>query len=1173
MACEGHRNSSECRLSTDSQQFNQSSKMTCLLRSLDSGFHTACSDASDCSLMSMEEREGSLALALHDVHKLHSELERLNKSEQWYKQELRHQKLARLTDLKGIYTRESKYLQENHKLQQECVRLYDKCHALETELENDHLKDSRRKVKFETNKDLDSKGKSHNFEIDQQRIVIKDQEHLINVLRKQKQGLLDDLRLLSEDKDAKVLELQRLLVGMETDSSNIANKCKIYAEAQEQLQFNLQQQSDELLEFKEQNTNLRRNFEDLKYQLKMQKDLVKSKEQKMGELQQNFRMNMEHELDVNEIHKLSISWHEQIKAKTSEIIELKSKVNELEEEINALTDPQMQNEEQQRTIEEISHSLQTCLCELNNLKDTEVIKDQQLQDMQTNAERLKAEKEETHEKLSRAQHEVAKLNAELRCSRDKYDIVEKLCERTRFELQLLELEQNKLKFRSAQDQEDILVLRDKLKLYVEQTLQLSERIITLEQQLEVVLTENSLLKGRHNDIRKEFKEESQNEHRTENLLHYLSDTHEKLQNCVKRNETLPLEVLQSSQNLYKVPRRNSGESHKLNFEKLVNENENLRRKLFEITIKTKEFELKEEIKEKLLKCKDFEEILIKHRGDINKLRTQLLISDSRIYKIQRTVNELGTSFDLNILEMDRTQLKRALQIEIQLKTEIEEQLTSERNSIEELQESLKMLSEHRSPKQSKAVQTDTMIVNESNEINENNEVNELREKVLKLELKFGRLVEGDAQKREGRIQVLNKLMNLQDVKMSNIQQNQKDWEEVLASLQTAQIMEEHTKHELELKSMELEHLNEVFAQQNEELRKLEDFAAALEYKRQQENKTLKEAFQQEISVMQQQINDCQHETERQRELNATLTAFNERLRSSLSEDYSIELNDYKNEIFTLKVQISKTIEEKQDLSERFKEVELELKQLKDAKRHALIMPEMEYDYESLDNAREMAVDKSGVSEDHLRILTKVLESEYERKMQRYDHHIHSLLSNVKSLKHSLKIQEQEAIFLKFEQSRTAEELCEMQKNQHTLDEMRLKYEQSQQTIKELKVALEWERKKFESSDIGKSVLFEEPVHEVANLIDDYKKLIQQSAASSKRPKTSTVLDLIARSNQYVPSLHKLEANFEELRRDLKQLLSLHNNQHYMSNVTAVNVDSLNVPPSLMDELKAVSHEL
>lgn len=70
-----------------------------------------------------------------------------------------------------------------------------------------------------------------------------------------------------------------------------------------------------------------------------------------------------------------------------------------------------------------------------------------------------------------------------------------------------------------------------------------------------------------------------------------------------------------------------------------------------------------------------------------------------------------------------------------------------------------------------------------------------------------------------------------------------------------------------------------------------------------------------------------------------------------------------------------------------------------------------------------------------------------------------------------------------------------------------------------------------------------------------------------------VLDLIARSNQYVPSLHKLEANFEELRHDLKQLLSLHNNQRFMSNVSAVNVDSLNVPPSLMDELKAVSDEL
>uniref|UniRef100_A0A1A9W4C2 Uncharacterized protein n=1 Tax=Glossina brevipalpis TaxID=37001 RepID=A0A1A9W4C2_9MUSC len=1171
LECKRQQDSSGRRLSTDSQQSNHSSKMTFPLRSLDSGVNTASSDVSDCSLMSVEEPERSLAMALRDVHKLHSELDRLNKSEHWYKQELREQKLSRLTDLKRIYTQESKYLQENHKLQQECVRLYDKCHALESELENDHLKGPRKVVKFQNYKNLDSEENLQHFEIDQQKTVIKDQEHLIGVLRKQKQGLLEDLRLLSEDKDAKVLELQRLLAGMETDNSNIASKCKIYAEAQEQLQFNLQQKTSQLREFKETNTNLQKNLEDLKNQLRVQKDLVKYKEQRMEELQQNFRLNMEHELDLNEIHRLSVSWHEQIKAKTCEIIELKNKVNELEENINAIDELQIQNEEQQKKIEQISNSLEICQSELNNLKDTDVIKNQKLQDMQLNAERLIGEKEETQEELLRMQNEVGKLNEELRCTRDKYDIVERLCERTRFQLQLLELEQNKLKFRSAQDQQEILALRDKLRLYVEQTLQLSEKIIKLEQQLELVLAENSSLKEYHINIRKESKERNQTKNKAENL-DSMPAVNDILQNFVEKNESLPLEVLQLNETIHQLPRKNSEESYKLYFEKLVNENENLRKKLFEITNKTKELELKEEIKEKLLKCKELEEILIKQQKDINKLRIQLLNADSRIYKMQRAINELSKNSDFNILTMERTQLKKALQTEIELKTEFEEQLTNERHSIEELQESLEMLKDHNNPKQSKAVQTDAIILNEPNEIVENNEVNELREKILQLELKLGTLVEEDAQKREERMQVLNKLMNLQDAKISNMQQNQKDWEEVLASLQTAQIMEEQTKHELELKRMELEHLNEVFAQQNEELRKLEGFAVALEFKRQQENKIIKQTFQQEIGVMQQQLNDSQREVGEQKKLNATLKEINERLRNDLNEDCTIELNDYKDDLFTLKSQLSKTIDEKKELSERFKEMELELKQLKDAKRDAVIMPEMEYDYESLDQAREMAISKSGVSEDHLRILTKVLESEYERKMQRYDHHIHSLLSNVKSLKYSLKLQEEQAAFLKLEQSRTAEELFEMQKNQRPLEEIRLKYEQSQQIIKELKVALEWERHKFESSDIGKSVLLEEPVHEVANLIDDYKKLIQQSAASSKRPKTSTVLDLIARSNQYVPSLHKLEANFEELRHDLKQLLSLYNNPHFISDVTAINVDSLNVPPSLMDELKAASDE-
>ncbi|GBP97654.1 hypothetical protein EVAR_70455_1 [Eumeta japonica] len=106
-------------------------------------------------------------------------------------------------------------------------------------------------------------------------------------------------------------------------------------------------------------------------------------------------------------------------------------------------------------------------------------------------------------------------------------------------------------------------------------------------------------------------------------------------------------------------------------------------------------------------------------------------------------------------------------------------------------------------------------------------------------------------------------MNLQNNKIQDIQRHQQDWEDVLITINNISSLNEKTCKELELKQMELEQLNQVFAEQNEEFRKLEEFTALLEVRRQNEKKQLRQTFQQEIDVMKMHLQDCQKEIEEQ----------------------------------------------------------------------------------------------------------------------------------------------------------------------------------------------------------------------------------------------------------------------------------------------------------------------
>ncbi|EDW40506.1 GL24855 [Drosophila persimilis] len=202
--------------------------------------------------------------------------------------------------------------------------------------------------------------------------------------------------------------------------------------------------------------------------------------------------------------------------------------------------------------------------------------------------------------------------------------------------------------------------------------------------------------------------------------------------------------------------------------------------------------------------------------------------------------------------------------------------------------------------------------------------------------------------------------------------------------------------------------------------------------------------------------------------------------------------------------------------------------------------------------REQRTRQEHKAVDCLRSLVQVLEMETGRKL------------------HSAKSWPQLAKFLRKElrngrlYQRKAEELPEIKLK---LAEVTGMHEQDLVKIKMLEKTLVAERARFEASDSGKSTASTtplEPAHEVANLIDDYKKLVQQTAKETGRPRNSFILDLIERSQRCQPNLCQLSEGVAACRSDMLQLNML------LAAAASGPVQEREVMPSLMEELRAVS---
>ncbi|XP_004518685.1 myosin-11 [Ceratitis capitata] len=1310
-------------LAYDSGNYSNSSNESEVTCPLEMELHNHCQHVHSL----LRERDHALLIAMQDVRKLRSELERLNKSEEWYKKELRAQKITRLEALERLYAQERKYMQENQRLQRECVRLYDKCGDLEKELQLKRNKGLQKLVEEETKQSItgDADVENNNFEMEQQRTLIGDQEKLIKVLRKQKHGLLEDLRRLNEERDTKVLELQEILAGVEVENTHMTAQCKRLLTERQALEETLHLKDATLSAENAEKLRMAELIEELKEQSNSQREALAHKEREIQELRKDFAQNMQKETNMDEVHRISVSYHHEIHAKTAEIITLKKSLQALQIELDNLTDLQAQNEEHLRQIEQLNFYLEAQKCELTHLKETDEEKTQQISELQHNLEKMRAEHEVTLEKINIEQVTLKNVKSELIALHEQYASMCAVCERTRFELELLEIESSKMKFQADIDKREIELLREKLKGYLKQTEDLGTKINELEAKLECSNAQNGELVEKlkayedHTPRERKLYKENESDVKIAPKINYknyvldekktlsksLNQDKQKLESnekihanfrtetghngddsgfldtsieCLDWTETVLekkrgsdcfdlaaahnvlLQQLSSQKTILNerkaiiaelgkhicngsrsTTNRDSDilacDEDKLPSDELLQRQQQLVKYLSNQSLLTLEkrqlleafetlinatpmtgegtsvgiediLKMKNQLKEKQkLKIKEEavkdpigSENLTEDKAGENNEDKKMLVN----FKNQGEQLQSDENGERHLREKsDQTQLHTAqfqhYEFTIQRLQVENQRLIKEIQTLQEAKSSLEStLDTHKQLVAGLQLKVTALEVNKSvgESINaiplpKEQELLTLRAKVKQLETSLASAMQEDREGRNDRVRLIQQLIEQQNSKVKQLTQSQEEWEELLEALKIAQKLEENTRTELLSKHTELEELNALFAEQNEELRRLQEMMLQSEANdKNEEDDEMRRSHEKEVEQLQAKLSAQLVVSEARQHEIEELRSKNERLERHLNEDYAEEIADKQKQLRTLQTKVENLQAEKKGYAERLAGMECEMQLLKKNKRDALVLPpefvvlpantisttSTEASSSSCDgNGSPNASDSD--NNDRMRILSKVLEAEYRRKMKRYDLHIHTLLANVKKLKKTLRAAEQRAANLTLEHSRTKDELHDLQLTKRQLEEMRLKCEHNQGTIKALERALEIERKKYESSDLGKAASYtrdsaaetlsaDEPVHEVANLIDDYKKLIQQSALVTRRPKTSAILELIQRSNQCVPNLHKLETTVDGLRNDLDHFISAHTTSMRQQAANANKFDGL----SLMDELRAAA---
>ncbi|EDW70997.2 interaptin [Drosophila virilis] len=419
------------------------------------------------------EAQESLFLVAQELRKSRSEVERLSKSEQWYKQELQSQKHSRLETLERLYAQERKYMLENQKLQQESQRLQAKYAALEIcSLSADAIITSP--ATSATAQQSGTADTFESFEAQQQQARLMDQRQLTEVLRKQKKELLADIERLSLENDSKQLQLQRQLAGVELENKHMTRQCKQLIEEHRQLAHKLELKATTLRSVTAEREQLRQVIAELNETLQTQEQLLALKEREFLDLKQHYQRKLSNECSIDAMHNYSMAFHGEIIAKTSEIASLKHALLELQTELLLMSKLQAQNEEQQRQLEQLNFQL-----EAQQLEQT--LKNAQLTDLTT-------EKAVITRQLQDSQQTVQNLEQQFKQLQKQYAEMCTKCDHTKRQLEVQQTQNDEQK-------QQLKKLRKQFQLYVLQFSQLSDAKAKLEEQQQQAQTKQLVSEG------------------------------------------------------------------------------------------------------------------------------------------------------------------------------------------------------------------------------------------------------------------------------------------------------------------------------------------------------------------------------------------------------------------------------------------------------------------------------------------------------------------------------------------------------------------------------------------------------------------------------------------------------------------------------------------------------
>lgn len=1092
----------------------------------------------------LREKNQFLFLAQQDVRKLKSEVDRLSKSEKWYKNELKIQKRSRLDILEKLYLNERNYFHENQKLQTECAKLYTIIRDVEKKANQDkeHL---LKKIKGEQDiaNNIADKGtlnsNSIKFEFRKLRGTAQEHEQLIDILRRQKQSLLNDLRNLTAEKDAKIILLEKNVAALDEENRKIVEKCKKIIIEKKEFENEIRQRELSNREIKITSSNIEiikpnaimNSLENGKNLEELQNNLIESfltdSPKKLPEMKN---------IPTNEI--VNTKSHQYLNQQYLHFQDRKIELAELRENID----------QQQRDIENLNFKIQEKSFEIENLKSFNLSQSEIISKLQVELVEYK--------KLSENYENSIKINTD---NLNKQDLMIKELQTENKKLNLV-VEKN-----SEIDQENKKLVNT-LNVIKQD---LDNRSIDLNHSNKEILTLKNIIETQKEEIALILREKN-------NFVNIQT----KYENISRLLDDKNLELFKLNSELVQV----KFENNKLLFEKddLVKMQQEIKRLKLELDnqncnaqkLITSNNELEEFIKYHKLNYE--KEELSKHQvyeqlcGNIKTLQTELQICNLDSEKLKSELLTKNSLLEkLKIIFEQQNQLIHNFNAAC-LASETDYDNKSNDNKLEFFKPLLnedgiewKYFLENFNDTQ--------QIINKTSEIlnQKNSEIETLKKLLVRYSEKES------SEKNDYQLSIKNVYKLDEELKLK-ILENEKLKSDIQSQLITLEItnnnivkLQDNFEKELLKKNQQSDEQSNEIAKLTEELNRVNN---NMEYSKREHQNTMhnvQNEFSKKIASHETQIQSLKTDLEfKENEINNLLV---EKIK------FENDCNEYENKFKIFEI---KNLEQDMKIKSLENTCNSQMDYCTNCEKY---QTERTDNSEGTNSLNSSPSDLSIADElKQIKLLKNVIEIEHKKKILRYEVHIRTLLANIKRYKKNLEIVENQygKLLKKYEtlESCTTQEEKSKANIAKTLGELTKKYEESVKTINAYKNQLETAQNQLKNIDIYKH-LNSNLKGSLTNLMDDYKMLIHQTISlnvnkSNTNVDFSSIYDLIDKSNNYVPNLKCLSESVNDFKCDIDKIKSL-NMSNYTNDIsTPINL-TWPIPPmgkrkSLMDEFKEIN---